>query len=348
MNEVEGVQGQLQCHACGGQCAFSPRARALLCRSCGTQHADALPDDPSAADETNYSDDMAGADLPTLVETRVHRCQSCGGSVVFTGAVLSTRCAYCDGPVVLTTQDSGYETMALIPFHIEEEAALAAARIWVTGRWARPNDLKVVVSKSRVAGLYAPFWTFDSHEAVHYWATYKARRGKTTRIRSTRGALGISFDDMLMPASHHVTPLIRDGILHEFDPAQLRPYGPAYLAGFAAERHHQSVAEGLRANAADKDLLIRNRIKTHVGKRVVKVTRYDAETTGVRYRRILLPVWMLHYQYRGKPMKVVVCGIHGRTFGERPFSRWKLAAYAAALSGGAVLAGLAWGAGGFL
>ena len=33
------------------------------------------------------------------------------------------------------------------------------------------------------------------------------------------------------------------------------------MAGFAAELHHQSVRQGLAENAADKDLLLRNRIK---------------------------------------------------------------------------------------
>ncbi|MEX0366461.1 MAG: hypothetical protein AB3N22_10360, partial [Ruegeria sp.] len=211
-----------------------------------------------------------------------------------------------------------------------------------------PSDLRAVVEKARVAGLYVPFWTFDSDEAVQYWAKYNVRRNKRTVTHSTSGALRIAFDDLLVPASSHVTPLIRDGILHDFEPRRLRPYRPGYLAGFGAERHHQSVADGLKANEDDKDLLIRNRIKGHVNKSGVHSIRYTTDTSGIRYRRILLPVWILHYTYNDTAMKIVVCGMQGRTYGERPFSIGKLALYAAGLSALTIAFGLAWGAGGLL
>jgi hypothetical protein len=199
-----------------------------------------------------------------------------------------------------------------------------------------------------VAGLYAPFWTFDSREAIRYWAKYRTGAGDNRQTHNTSGSMSITFDDLLMPASPHVTPLIRDGILHDFRPRDLRPYRAGYLAGFAAERHHQSVAQGLHANEPDKKLLIRNRIKRHINKSGVHDIRYQTDTTGIHYRRILLPVWILHYRYGDAQMKVVVSGIDGRTYGERPFSRWKVAVYSAALSGAALILGWAWGAAGWL
>ncbi|MEO1364361.1 MAG: hypothetical protein AAFU86_11360, partial [Pseudomonadota bacterium] len=111
---------------------------------------------------------------------------------------------------------------------------------------------------------------------------------------------------------------------------------------------HQSVEEGLRANEVDKRLLIRNRIKRYIGKSGVHSIRFKTDTSGIHYRRILLPVWILHYSYAGRAKKVVVCGIDGRAYGERPFSVWKLAGYSALVSAATVLFGLAWGAGGLL
>jgi hypothetical protein len=147
------------------------------------------------------------------------------------------------------------------------------------------------------------------------------RRNKSTRVRHIKGAMRTRFDDLLVPASPHVTALIRDGILHDFRPGDLRAFRAGYLAGFAAERHHQTVAEGLRANEEDKALLIRNRIKAHAGRQDLYDIGYRTDTTGIHYRRILLPVWILHYTHVDRPYRVVVSGIDGRSFGERPFSR---------------------------
>ena len=348
MDTLAAAQSELQCANCAGQCVYDPAQQALVCSSCATRFGLETDSDAKAEDEFDFDPAAPNADLPEVAETRVHHCQTCGGDVVFVGQTLSERCAYCDGPVVLATSDMGYRTKALIPFRVPEADAQKAALDWAARRFAAPSDLQAVVAGARVAGLYVPFWTFDSSEAVQYWAKYKVRRNKRTVTRNTSGQMRITFDDLLVPASSHITPLIRDGILHDFEPRRLRPYRPGYLAGFGAERHHQSVAEGLEANADDKDLLIRNRIKGHVNKSGVHGIRYTTDTTGIRYRRILLPVWILHYTYRDTPMKIVVCGMQGRTYGERPFSGAKLTLYAAMLSVCVIAFGLAWGAGGLL
>mmetsp|Transcript_7490 Transcript_7490/g.12758 ORF Transcript_7490/g.12758 Transcript_7490/m.12758 type:complete len:348 (+) Transcript_7490:400-1443(+) len=341
-------QSELQCPNCAGQCTYDPSQQALVCTSCGTPHRLETEHDAAAAVEHPFDPGAPTPDTPVEIEAQAHRCETCGGTVTFVGPSISTRCAYCDGPVVLETADSAYAAMALIPFRIPEGDAQTFAQDWVKRRIAAPGDLSKVVAGARVAGIYVPFWTFDSQEAIDYWAKYKVRRNKRTIVRNTSGALSMQFDDMLVPASRHVTPLIRDGILHDFYPSRLRPYRAGYLAGFAAEQHHQSVSDGLRASADDKRLLIRNRIKRHINKSGVHGIRYNTDTTGIHYRRILLPVWILHYQYRGKANKVVVCGMQGRTFGERPFSQWKLAGYAALLSALAIGFGLFWGAAGLL
>lgn len=349
METLQANQTSLQCPNCAGQCLFSPVSQALICQSCGTPHPVLDPDtDHDASGEFPFDPDSPDADAPELTKERAHQCQTCGGTVIFTAQNLSVRCPYCDGPVVLGRQDTGYRTKALIPFQADAEFAQAQALAWVGGRIAAPRDLKQIVARGRVAGLYAPFWTFDSQEAVDYWAMQTTGGGKNRRMRKIKGKMTFRFNDLLMPASDHVTPLIRDGILHDFSPSDLRPYDPGFLAGFAAERHHQSVQQGLDANADDKRWLIRNRIKRHINKSGVHNINYSTDTSGIHYRRILLPVWILHYSYGGKAMKVVVSGIDGRTFGERPFSKWKIAGYSAAMSLCIIATGLAWGAAGVL
>lgn len=336
-------QSEMLCQNCGGQCVFDPAQQDLLCQSCGTLWPLASDADHEAAQEFPFHPDVPQPEPPRLRGDYIHQCETCGGEVFFTGSALSERCPYCDGLVVLKPEGKAYDTMALIPFRIDKSYADQSVTDWIGRRIAAPDDLKDFTANGRVAGLYAPFWTFDSKEAIEYWASYTTGSGKKRRRHSVTGHMTVLFDDLLVPASPHVTPLIRDGILHDFEPNYLRPYKAGYLAGFAAERHHMTIAKGLRLNAQDKDLLIRNKIKQHVGKSGTRVSKYRTDTTGIHYRRILLPVWLMHYQYRGTPKKVVVSGIDGRTFGERPFSLWKLAGYSTLLTGLAILLGLIWG-----
>ena len=342
------IQSELQCATCAGQCVYDPAVQALKCASCGNVTSLETPDDGAAADEFPYDPLAPTSEVQVEFDSIAHSCETCGGTVTFVTQSLSTRCPYCDGPVVVDAKDSGFEPMALIPFRVPEGEAQTLAQAWVRKRIAAPGDLAGVVARARVAGIYVPFWTFDSNELIQYWASYRVRRNKRTVTRQTSGALQMRIDDMLVPASHHVTPLIRDGILHDFFPERLRPYRAGYLSGFAAKQHHQTLSEGLERKGNEKALLIRNRIKRHVNKSGVHNIRYHTDTSGIHYRRILLPVWILHYSYNGTAKKVVVCGIEGRAYGERPFSAWKLAGYAAVLTTLAVGLGKAWGAAGFL
>ncbi|WP_299148280.1 hypothetical protein [uncultured Tateyamaria sp.] len=348
MSDTVAIQSELQCPSCAGQCLYDPAQQALVCSSCGNVQRFDAGEDANAAMEFPFDPDTAPPETPITFNGYVESCQTCGGTVTFVARGLSAACSYCDGPVVLKHADLGYAPMALIPFRVPEHDAQVFAQDWVKKRLAAPNDLKDIVAQGRVAGIYVPFWTFDSEEAVLYWAMYTTRHNKKTRTHKIKGGMNIRFDDLLVPASPHVTPLIRDGILHDFYPSRLRPYRAGYLAGFAAEQHHQTVHEGLAANARDKALLIRNHIKDDINKSGVHNIGYQTATTGIHYRRILLPVWILHYTYKGHAKKVVVCGMQGRTFGERPFSTWKLAGYAAALSALTVGFGLFWGAAGLL
>jgi hypothetical protein len=232
--------------------------------------------------------------------------------------------------------------MGLIPFGLPQDRALGRARDWIARRLAAPGDLSRAASEGRMAGLYAPFWTFDSDEAITYWARYNVRSGKNTRVRHVKGSLRTRFDDLLVPASPHVTALIRDGILHDFRPADLRAFRGGYLAGFAAERHHQTVAEGLRANEDDKALLIRNRIKAHEGRQDLYDIGYRTDTTGIHYRRILLPVWILHYSHRGGP---TVSSSPASTGGPSASGRSRCSSsrsFPAAITAAAIAVGLVW------
>ncbi|MGH1578359.1 hypothetical protein [Planktotalea sp.] len=338
------AQRDLLCSNCAGQCVYAPSTGTLTCNSCATEHQ-IIPDpnaDPAA--EQHYHPDMPHTEQPRFATDRHFQCDSCGGDVVFQGHSISENCPYCNGSLVEQAFDESFAILGMIPFAITDRAAQEKAQDWVKRRWAAPSNLGALISNCRVAGIYVPFWTFDSKEAIDYTVRYKKKVGKRSYTRSLSGSMKTYFDDLLMPASPHVTPLIRDGILHDFDPDKLRPFEPAYLAGFAAERHHQTVKQGLACNADDKALLLRNRIIRHSGKSNIVDVSYLTDTTGIKYRRILLPAWILHYEYEGQPMKVITCGLNGRTFGERPFSMLKLFTYAAVLSSLAAGFGFVWGA----
>lgn len=338
------AQHDMRCDACGNQCTFDPEKEALVCSSCDAHHPFETGDERQAMQEYPFDPNAANAEPHGLPPEQEHRCGACGGTILFSGATLSERCPYCDGAMVLTPASAGYDAMALIPFRVSAETARNRALEWVGSRVAAPVGLKEHVAQTaRTAGLYVPFWTFDTSEKLTVTTAWLESENKRLETRTESHHHDVALDDLLAPASPHVTSLIRDGILHDFDPAALKPFDPRYLAGFAAERHHQSVIEGFHANRPDKQVQTKRRIRKErlIGDSTTLAYRTDAITA--RYRRILLPVWISHYARKGQPRKIVVSGIDGRTFGERPLSLAKLIFASASVSLAVVLAGILMG-----
>ena len=51
----------------------------------------------------------------------------------------------------------------------------------------------------------------------------------------------------------------------------------------------------------------------------------DTDIAAVRFKHILLPVWLAAYKYRGQTYRFVINGRTGRVQGERPWSAIKIA-----------------------
>lgn len=328
-DRFEAVQDALLCGACGGQQRYDPASKGLICDHCGARSD--IIDDHHLDARREMAYDPKKVEEPPAVD-HAHLCQTCGGEVVFVGKAVSDRCPYCNGPVVLNAGHAHYIPSGLIPFAITQTEAMKQLHGWAASRVGAPNDLLEKVEQGDIAAVYAPFWTFDADKTVSYSARKRVHRGKQTYWRNIKGVTGLVLDDQITAASDHVTPAIRDGIMHGFDPALLRPYLPEYLAGFAAELHGTNVSDGLGHMMQDLEPVVHEEIKRDAGSRSLHSIHYTSKLRDVRFRRVLLPLWILHYRYGDKAKRIVASGIDGKTFGERPFSKSKLVGYAFVLA----------------
>ncbi|WP_417728002.1 hypothetical protein [Roseovarius sp.] len=339
----DAVQAALRCASCGGQQGFDPRTQSLRCESCG-QLTEIVADPDLDAQREQAFDPGAPEDEPPEIE-HAHRCETCGGEVVFMGQAISEQCPYCDGSVVLFGGHAHYTPSGLIPMGNTRAEAVEAIVRWVRGLWSAPSRLPKAVTEGHMAAVYAPFWTFDASKDVNYTVQKRTGQGKSARWIRVSGQVTMVLDDAVIGASDHVTPDIRDGIMHGFYPQWLKPYQPEYLAGYAADLHGRRVSDGLDKLRRDIEVQIRRRIRADAGGGRIRNITWTGHLSEIRFRRVLLPLWILHYHYAGKPYRIVVSGIDGRCFGERPFSMAKLFGWALLAAGGLFSAGMIIGAG---
>jgi uncharacterized protein (DUF983 family) len=336
------------CPACGAAMAFDPVRSALACAACG--HARVLPAPSADAQaealrEQDYLDALRrlAAREPSL-EARVVDCPSCGAQTRFEGHVVGDACAFCASPLLVEQAHVQrlIRAQAVLPFALDKKAAQQVFAQWVGSRWFAPNALKATVREADgVKGIYLPWWTYDADTVT----TYRGERGVQRRVQEMRpnataqagaattrtitdwspasGAVPVGFDDILIAGSPSIAPHLAR-VLDKWDLSRLRPPADEVLAGFGVEVYRSGLEDGFAVARERMQSAIDAAIRRDIGGDVQRIQAKQTLVDDIRFKHLLMPVWIGSYRFGGKPYQIVVNGQSGEVEGDRPWSFWKI------------------------
>lgn len=348
-NHVQVATDTFSCQGCGGKLVFDPATQHLKCPYCNS----IVELKKELVTPAEYEIEKAPTEKQTDwgAQVRVFACKSCGSQTVLEENSTSAFCAFCGNPVVLQDQsEAGIAPESVIPFSIPKEAAAAAFSGWLKKKFFAPNKAKKSCSLDRLQGVYLPHWTYDTHtdsdyegqEGHAYYVTVDVqvqKDGKTVteqrqerRIdwRPTSGHVAQAFDDVMVAGSERLPDHLLSRVL-PYDLQRLCKYQGAYLAGLAGEKPVRDVKAGFEmakkiidgemTRLAQKDILTRAD--------EAKVSTLTSTHKNVKYKLVLLPLWLSSYKYKEKLYHVLVNGQNGKMGGEAPVSALKVALAAA-------------------
>ena len=338
------------CPGCSAELLFEPKDGCLTCPYCGRREE--IPASASEVQERSYLDylNLDPAQFKAY-ETGVLevQCSNCGATVSFTPPVVAGRCDFCASPIVAqpSVPSPVLAPESVLPFGFPQARASEAFKSWLGSRWFAPNALIRLARQEGVSGIYLPFWTFDAHTLTHYtgergeyfWETetYQGRdeRGgtvtKTRQVRKTiwypaSGQVERWFDDVLIPATRSI-PSARIRSLEPWDLNELKPYQPAYLSGFKAQRYQIDPKEGFEDAKHFMGLLITGEIRQDIGGDEQRIHQVATTYSAITFKHLLLPVWISAYRFQDRVYQVVMNARTGEVQGERPYSLLKIAAF---------------------
>jgi DNA-directed RNA polymerase subunit RPC12/RpoP len=355
----EGKADRYPCPNCGADTALQPGAESLSCSHCG--HLVKIDADGGGPPihEHDFRDALSRLQRRPADQmaagAREVQCQNCGARTVVT--VQATRCPFCDNALVVQVEASADTIVpeSVLPFGIDKGKAGELFQVWLKKRWFAPFDLVKRAKRDGLDGVYLPYWSFDSETATryrgargeHYWDTeeYRDSQGKrqTRRVRRTRwypasGTVDVRFDDVLVCA----TPTLPRNLLDKLEPwdlPQLKPFDGKYLAGFVAERYRVELEDGFKIAEQRMEPRIRQAITRDIGGDEQRVHWMTVRHDQVKFKHLLLPLWMSSFRYGEKVYRVTVNARTGEIAGQRPYSWFKillLVLVIAALIAGAV------------
>jgi hypothetical protein len=152
---------------------------------------------------------------------------------------------------------------------------------------------------------------------------------RTRQVRHTRwypasGTVNGSFDDVLIPATTSL-PSDRLAALEPWDFPELRPYDPAFLSGFKAQRYQVDLKQGFEVMKNVIAPAIESAVRDDIGGDEQQIDDLSTAYSDITFKHLLLPVYAGAYRYNAKLFQILVNGRTGEIQGERPYSFWKIA-----------------------
>lgn len=341
------------CTECGAKLEYAPGQHALQCPYCGHKNAIAVDEDVNVAayqelDYLAYLEDQAGNE--TCIERQNVKCTGCGAESQLASNIVSDRCPFCAVPLIASAAYTArkIQPKAIAPFDIKEADARGKFSAWVTGLWFAPNALKNAYRAERgLKGIYTPYWTYDADSDTRYQGqrgvdytvteTYvennetKSRQVTKTDWYPASGEVFVNFDDVLVVASKSL-PTEYAEKLAPWRLDKLQAYSDDYVSGFTVEAYQLGLAPGFSSAQGQMETVIREAICRDIGGDHQIISAMQANYRNIRFKHILLPIWLSSYKYGQKTYRFLVNGQTGEVQGERPYSYWKIA--------GAVLVGV--------
>jgi len=332
------------CAACGAQAQWNPARKLLVCPFCGT----AAPFDVDAATGAIEELELAKAlrEVPDaergwLTEKRTVQCQSCQAISVFDPERVGQNCDFCGSPKLVDYEEikAPIRPRSLLPFTVPETAVREQIRSWYASKWLAPNRLKTRALVDRVHGLYIPYWTFDAHvvspwqaDAGHYYyetETFRQNgRMQTRQVRKVRwvpasGEIRHFFDDEPIPGTHGVS----HELLKQIEPfpfTDLKPYDKAFVSGFVVEHYQIVLVDAAKRSEESMTEQVRQLCAAQIPGDTYRNLNIQPTYSGQTFKHLLVPIWLLTYNFSAKAYQVVVNGATGRMAGDYPKSFWKI------------------------
>ncbi len=347
MSEVT-AQKKFSCPSCGGEAQWNPAKQALVCPFCGTispAQAEMTPTGEQVIVEHDLVAALRGipdSQRGWQAKKITVKCQSCQAISVFDEGRVGQRCEFCGSTALVPYEEikEAFRPESLLPMKLSEDRVRDSIRRWYGSRWFAPNALKRAALTDTVKGVYIPYWTFDAQvhadwtaESGYYYyvtETYVDDQGKTQtrqvqhiRWEPSSGSVNHFFDDELVPASRGVqADLLRR--VEPFPTKELVAYNAGYLSGWVVERYQLDLIGAAKQARAEMDAEMERMCAGRVPGDTYRNLQVETDYSGQTFKHILVPIWLLTYNYSTRNFQVVINAYTGNIAGRYPKSWIKI------------------------
>lgn len=302
---VNASADRFTCPKCGGRMVYAPDGVALVCEYC--QRTQSLMNGKIANEQDFFVAMASGKGHRKPVSMQTFKCQGCGAEFILGSQEISATCAYCGSVHVVCQSRELAAPDSILPLAFDQREAARRLVAWVESHQIEPEG-KVEIPHA----IYLPVWTFDIVGNIP-WSGHVY---KNKRLVPVSGDEVLSFNDIVIPASHKLSALLGE-VLSEFNFSAGAPYDPRFLAGWLAEVYETAMSDA--SLEARKKAVEEVRSTIHAMHGTVQGLNYTSTAIAVdSFKLVLVPIWVTEYKSGSASYRVVINGVTGAVHGETP------------------------------
>jgi hypothetical protein len=333
------------CPACGAQAEWNPSKQKLVCPFCGTESPYRIDRETGKVIEIDLV--TALRELPEdergwQTDRRSVQCQSCKAVMVFDPARVGQNCEFCGSPALVSYDEikAPIKPTGVLPFRIDAARVRDDIRRWWRSKWLAPGKLFRAALVDTVKSLYIPYWTFDAQahcpwtaEAGHYYyvnvqgqdsqGRRVVRQERRVRWEPASGVVDHFFDDEPVPGTQGL-PIALLRQVEPFPTQEVLPYDTAFLSGHVVEHYKVVLMEAAQASQAQMQVTLEQLSAHQIPGDTYRNLQIRPTYSGRTFKHVLVPVWLLSYNYGPRAFQVIVNGYTGKIAGKYPYSVWKI------------------------
>ncbi len=309
-----------KCPNCGANLAFDASSANVSCEYCLSEFSVAEVESFAAKEEKEEKQYQA--------DTHGYHCDNCGAEVITDAETSSGFCYYCHSPVIFSDKLSGeFVPDYVIPFKISKEKAQQTFKDWVKKFKLVPSGFASSEHLEKMTGIYVPYWLVDARANVdiegsgEVSSTHRSGNKEITthKLYSFERKGDIDINHIKTIASDKVDQkLINSVESNTLD--KLEPFSTAYLSGYFSQRYTLSREEVKPIKEQKIEQYVDELIGRELSYESIHFSRNIRKHTIKKWSYILLPMWILTYQFEDKTYVYALNGENGESFGELPIS----------------------------
>ncbi|MGF7109539.1 hypothetical protein [Treponema pedis] len=332
-----------KCPGCGAPIKFNPKIGGFKCEYCFNKYSE--EELTSYLERSAAKKDSAQEPLSSGSGNGIKQyvCGNCGAEVAAGETSSASFCYYCHSPVILNDRLSGeFKPDKVIPFKIDKKEAVSKFKEWVRGKRYVPSDFTSQSTQDKITGIYLPYWQADIEADINYhavgvsvssWTSGDKEYTKTDKYDINRSGK-IDINNIKELAFTKIDKNLINGI-SIYDEDEQIDFSAGYLAGFFAEQYDIKKEEAEPVFTEKAKTTAINAIRDSADYSSIEDEKDESVYSIKDCRYVLLPSWILTYLYKGKTYVFAVNGQTGKSFGELPLDKTRLALFSALVSAAA-------------